>query len=294
MSSVTFSKSLLRAAGQPSEIVTINCGLKEKLEEFINNLSVIISPSMVIYSYNHKLNKNKRIVDREKFLHFHMLDYHISKKFHSIISKNPEILNYEKNTKKITELVDEWLIINKIIRKSFEENHPEEFKDHLDGAKMMGGINPLKTFEEIKTTRNLKTKCDPDDYKSYKEQLKKEGYNKRQISELTQMEKIENYVTGRLEEEESIENKISYINSYIDSEERKNIRKIFFEVAQKYKLFDIKNTKFDYKKIIQFLKKHRKKIIPIGIAISAISTLAGFFFYNDSNNTNDEDEIFLF
>ncbi|KPK32530.1 MAG: hypothetical protein AMS24_03935 [Chlamydiae bacterium SM23_39] len=121
---------------------------------------------------------------------------------------------------------------------------------------MMGGINPLKTFEEIKTTKNLKTKCDPDDYKSYKEQLKKEGYNEKQIGEIIGMKKRKEYVTGRLEKKESIENKISYINSYIDSEERQKIRKIFFEVAQKYKLFDIKNTKFDYKKIIQFLKKH--------------------------------------
>lgn len=272
MTSAIFSADNLKAAGQPSKEITVNSPLKEKLEESIRREKIFIAAEVrVIWDSCSSWD------DLDIFRYFNLIkpDSHVIETFYSIIQKEPKILNNEENINKINDFVDEWLIVSKKIWESFKENHYEKFVEYLESTErnIFGRIDPSKTIEELKVRSHLKETDE-----SYEEFLRREGYNEKQIRELVQIKKTNDYVFNRLKKEEPTQDKIEYIIKYIDSDERKRIRKIFFQVLQKYKLFNVKSSKKFNFEILKYVKEHKKILVPTAIALSILGVATVFFW----------------
>lgn len=249
-----------------------NVSLKEKLKDYFEKKDIMpkIMTWVIVSDYT-----IKRKFQREQVFHFYRLDYLMARTCYSLIDNNPEI-HKKYNLEKINGVIEDWLATCEIVKKSFQKNYPEEFQSSM--RNMFGNMIGENTIKELAEKRGLnisrKEEYNDEHYKSYEKKLQKTyGYTEKQAKIMIQQCKTQNYVKGRLRKEEPIEEKLKYINEYIDCEERKEIKETFYKIMQIYKVFDpsvVKTKKFNY-------KKASKITVPIAI-IATTLTIIGLFF----------------
>jgi hypothetical protein len=245
-----------------------NVSLKEKLENyFTKNDNVILKSISWVIAQN---DSNTEKFESELALELPFLDYKVAKKCYSLILANPDIQK-QYNFAKINEVIENWLITCEVVNKSFKKNHPQKFQS--SHSNILGRIE-TNALEELKKRRGLEDQRKKGfrDQESLRKNLTtKYQYSKKQANTIIQQLKRRSYVSNELANKESVEQTLQYIDKYIGSEERKKIEKKFFEIMQKYKLFDssaVETKKFNYKKTL-------KIVVPLTIIIG---TVALFFF----------------